>query len=326
MQFRSIETRWWLAAVLVAALLPIAPSSFAQSWPERAIQVIVPYPPGPVDAKIRIVLDKVSRILGQPMVALNRPGAGMRLGTEQLLRAPADGYTIGVLTTTNAWLVPTLDPAARYDALRDLTLITNVYEAPMVLAVRPGLGVDSVEGLVKLAKASPGRLNYGAPQGSSSYRVWFEVFKGVAGLDIQYIGYKGLAAAVQDTVSGQIDAVLGDLGSVPLIQAGKLVALATTGERRMDVLPQVPTLREVGVNLVAGAWQGFAAPAGLPPEVERRLVQAFTEAVRDADVRGALERSGGTMLEPGPAALRSRIEAEMKLFRESVPAGTIAFE
>lgn len=315
------------AAVLVlAAAFSIHGAALAQeTWPSKPIQVIVPFPPGAVDSKARIVVDQVSKLIGQPMVVLNRPGAGMRIGTEQLLRSPKDGYTIGVVSQANSWLNPLLDPASNYEPLKDFSLISIAYEATMILVAKPSLGVKNLSDLITLARSKPGQLHYGAPAGASGYHVWFEAFKGAANLDISHVAYKGLAQAVQDVVSGQTDVALADVGSIPLIKAGRLIPLATTGARRHPQLADVPTLSESGVPLVATSWLGFVAPAGVPADAERRLRNAFLEALGNNEVRQALERDGA-MVPPtlGAEAFREVIESDMKQFKKTVKAGTIS--
>jgi tripartite-type tricarboxylate transporter receptor subunit TctC len=315
--------------VLALSFACAAAGALAQDWPAKPIQVIVPFPTGPVDAKARIVAEKVGKILGQPLVIVNKPGAGMQIGTKQLLDAPNDGYTLGVMVQANSWITPTLLPDASYDANKDLTPISIVLGQQMVLVASNKLGVHSMAELVKLAQAKPGVLNYGAPSGPSGFHVWFEVLKGVAKLDIVFVPYRGLALALQDLIGGQVDVGLADLGSMQLIQAGRMKALAVTGERRLSELPDVPTLRELGFPFVAVNWLGFAAPANLPKPVEQRLVKAFDEALRSPDVRKALEGDGTEAIDTariGPAEFRARITNEPLQFRQNVKPGTFKLD
>ncbi len=307
----------------------VAAGALAQDWPTRPIQVIVPFPTGPVDSKARVVAEKVGQILGQPLVIVNKPGAGMQIGTKQLLDSPNDGYTLGVMVQANSWITPTLLTTAKYDANKDLTPISIVLGQQMVLVASNKSGINSVADMVKLAQAKPGKLNYGAPSGPSGFHVWFEVLKGVTKTDIVFVPYRGLALALQDLIGGQVDVGLADLGSMQLVQAGRMKALAVTGERRLSQLPDVPTLRELGFPFVAVNWLGFAAPANLPKPIEQRLVKAFDEALRSPDVRKALEGDGSEAIDIdkiGPTEFRARITNEPLQFLQNVKAGTIQLQ
>lgn len=291
-------------------------AALAQAWPAKAIDVIVPFPSGAVDARVRMVSEKVSKILGKPLVIQNRPGAGFRIGTDVLLRAPKDGYTIGVLAQSNGAITPALDPNAGYDVRKDFTLLTLVYETPLVFVVHPSLGVNTVGDFIKLAKSRPGKLNYGAPAGASAYHLWFEVFKNVVGIDVQHIPYKGVAPSLFDLAGGRTQASFGDNGTKSFVEAGKMVVLATTGSQRSPMFPNAPTIQESGVPFVATSWLGFAAPSNLPRDVSQRLVEVFAEAVRSPDVRAAIEAGGGEfVLGLGPSEFQARIDEDFVRFK-----------
>ncbi len=307
---RAASIALGVASVLAAA------TALAQAWPVKPIEVILPFPPGAVDNRVRIVTDKVSRLLGKPLVIQNRPGAGYRVGTDVLLRAPKDGYTIGVLAQANGAITPALDPSAGYDVRRDFTLLTLVYETPLVFVVNPSLGVKTVAEFIKLAKSQPGKLYYGAPAGASAYRLWFEIFMLQVGVDLQHVPYKGVAPSLFDLAGGRTQASFGDVGARPVVEAGKMVVLATTGRERSPMFPNAPTMQEAGVPFVATSWLGFAAPSGLPKEVAARLVEVFGEAVRSPDVRAAVLAGGGDfVLGLGPAEFQARVDEEQQKFR-----------
>lgn len=305
----------------------VSGTALAQAWPARPIQVIVPFPSGSVDAKARVVTERVARILGQPLVMVNKPGAGMRIGTEQMLRSPPDGYTIGVAVQASTWISPALDPGATYTA-KDMTMLCLGYEAPMILVAGPKSPVRSADELLRSARAQPGKLNFAAPAGGSAFRIAFEILKTLTGTDITFVPYRGLALALQDVAGGQVEFAFADTGSMPLIKEGRLRALAVAAPRRSKVLPDVPTFAELGIALDAQPWIGFTAPVGLPAAVERRLVDAFAEALRSPDVRSAIESDGMSTVavDTSPAAMRTRIERELAEFRRNIKPGTIAFD
>lgn len=318
-----MKWRWLWALVGTLA----AGAALAQVWPAKPIQVIVPFPPGSVDAKARIVTERVGKILGQPLVMVNKPGAGMRIGTEQMLRSAADGYTIGVAVQASTWISPVLDPAASYSA-KDMTMLGIGFESPMILVASPKSSVRSLDDLLRTARAQPGRLNYAAPTGGSAFRIAFEILKSLTNTDFTFVPYRGLALALQDVAGGQVEFGFADSGSIPLIKDGRLRPLAVAAPKRARLLPDVPTFAELGVALEAQPWLGFAAPAGLPPAIERRLAEAFAEALRAPEVRSALEADGSTTIatDTSPAAMRARIEREIAEFRKNVKPGAISFD
>lgn len=298
-----------IAGMALTAVLSVS----AQEWPSKPIVMIVPFPPGMVDNSARVVSDKVSRILGQPIVAVNRPGAGMRIGTTALLGAPNDGYTIGVLVQANGAITPALDPNAGYDPRKDLTLIALAYDRTSVLVVHPSTGIRSVGDLIKAAKAQPGKLNYGSGGVGTAFHLWFEVFKSVTGTDITHIPYKGLAQATQGLVAGQTHVMFTDSGAKPFMEAGRLFALATTGEKRSPAYPGVATIKETGIPFTASSWLGFAAPANLPKDVSQRLVGAFLQALEAPDVRAALAAIGNDeVVALGPSEFAAKIGGEIE--------------
>lgn len=311
----------------IAGLLGVAAAAGAQDWPAKPIQVIVPFPPGSVDAKARIVTERVAKILGQPLVIVNKPGAGMRIGTEQMIRSAPDGYTIGVGVQASTWISPVLDPGATYSA-KDMTMLGIAYDSPMILVAGPRSGLKSLDDLLKTARAHPGKLNYAAPSGGSIFRIAFEMLRTLAGIDATFVPYRGLALALTDVAGGQADVGFADFGSLPLIRDGRLRALAVAAPKRSPHLPDVPTLRELGIALEVQPWLGFVAPRGLAPAVEKRLADALTEALHAPEVRSALELDGAALVvaDTSPKAMRERVERELAEFRKNVKPGTISFD
>lgn len=169
--------KWRSLWILSVALM--AGAAFGRMWPAKPIQVIVPFPPGSVDAKMRIVIERVGKILGQPLVMINKPGAGMRIGTEQKLWSAPDDYTIGVAVQANTWISPELDSSANYSA-KDMAMLGMSFESPMVLVAYPKSAIRSVDDLLRTARAQPGKLNYAGPTGGSMFRIAFEIKHGLA--------------------------------------------------------------------------------------------------------------------------------------------------
>ena len=317
-----MNNRWvWIAASIATAgfseitiITPVA----AQTWPTKPIELIVPFPPGAVDSKVRVVVERVSKVLGRPIVMQNKPGAGQRIGTTTYLRAPADGYTLGVFTNANGAITPALDPSAGYDPLKDFTFISLTYEASLIMIAHPSLGANSIDDLIRIAKANPGKLNYGSSGVGASYHLWFEVFKSLAQVDITHIPYKGLNPALQELVGGQIQVMFADIvGAKPLVDAGRIIGLGFTAEQRSPILPKVPTMKEAGTPFLAANWLGIAGPAGIPRDVSARLTNIFNEVTRSSEVRTQLESGGGqTVLGLGPTEFAARVANDYLKFRE----------
>lgn len=314
----------WLCAL--ALTLPFAAPVSAQDWPTKPIQVIVPFPPGSVDAKARVITEAMSKILGQPLVIINKPGAGMLLGTEQMVHSAPDGYTIGVAVQASTWISPLIESSAKYSA-SDMTMLGIAYGAPAVLVAGPKSELRSVQDLMRAARAHPGKLNFAAPTGGSIFRITFEMLKTLTGINVAFVPYRGLALALKDIMGGQVEVGFADTGSLPLFQSGQLRPLAVTSLKRWPQLPDVPSLHELGIPLESKPWVGFAAPKGLAPAVEKRLTSALAEAVRKPEVRSALEANGlaSMVADPSSQAMRQRIDGEIAEFKKNVKPGTITF-
>lgn len=313
----------WILALTLSAAAPVS----AQEWPTRPIQVVVPFPPGSVDSKARIVTEKVGKILGQPLVMVNKPGAGMLIGTEQMVRSAPDGYTIGLALQASTWISPLLDPASANYSANDMTMLGVAYDATTILVAGPKTDIHSVQDLLRVARAQPGKLNYAAPTGGSIFRIAFESLKTLTGIDVTFVPYRGLALALQDVIGGRAEVGFADTGSLPLIRAGRLRPLAVTSPERWAQLPDVPTLQELGIPLKVQPWVGFAAPRGLPPTIEKKLVAAIDEALQSTEVRAALNKDGVASVVPdtSPAAMRERIQREIAEFQKNVKPGAISF-
>ena len=304
-----------LSAGAGAAWLPR--SVGAQSWPDRPITIVVPFPPGAVDALARLIGTKASAALGQPFVYRNVAGAGQRIGTEQVARAPRDGYTLGVVTTTGFVVGPVLASKASYDPLTDFTPITMCTEAPYLLVARADAGVRSVADLIARAKAQPEALRIGSAGIGSAAHLMAEQLMAAAGIRLNHVPYKGEAPVITDLVGGQIDiAFATSAGTRAHLGSGKLVVLGLTAAERSAAWPEVPTLREGGANIVVSSWLGFVAPAGIPAGVRERLLSAFSSAARDPEVATAVARIGSQARELSGDAFAAQVRREVTDLRE----------
>ncbi len=312
-----------ILTVLTIALV-CAASAAAQDWPSRPIHLIVPFPAGSSpDLIARILAEKLPQALGQPVVVENRPGAGGNLGTGMVARAAPDGYTFGLSIpgplAVNAVLYRKLD----YDPFRDLAPVSLVAASPNLLVVDPKLNVDSVKDLVALVKSQPGKLNYGSVGNGSASHLTMELFKEAAGLDIVHVPYPGSPQVNTAILTGQISAgFVVPATAMPLVQAGRLKALAVTTSVRSIVLPEYPTLAELGYpQIVSTAWQGVVAPAKTPKPIVDRLSRELLAILRSEDVREKMLRLYFQPIGTAPQGLanlmRSEVERWGKVIRKT---------
>ena len=277
--------------MLGLAMAVLAGSAAAQAWPSKPIRWVVPFQPGgTTDILARTIGEKLATVLGQPVIVDNRPGAGGGVGAEFTAKAPADGYTImgGTISThaINASLYKNLP----YDPVKDFVPITMIARVPNMLVVNPDVPAKSVAELIALMKANPGKYTFASSGNGTSQHLSGELFKTMAGVDMQHIPYKGSPPALQDVVGGQVTMTFDNITTAwPLAKGGKLRALAVTTAKRSPIAPDVPTLAEAGLaGYEIGSWQGVFAPAGTPPDIVRRLNAEMVKIINTPEVRDKL--------------------------------------
>ena len=282
-----------MRALLLALTLLAAPS-FGQTWPEKPIHWIVPYPPGgSSDVSARFVADKISAALRQPVVVENRPGAAGTIGAQVVARSAPDGYT---LLNAGDWIaaLPHLNAKLGFDPIKDLAPVTQLVRQPIVLAVHSSLGIDTLAEFVAYAKKNPG-LAYGTSGAGNPQHYVGEWFAKVAGISLTHIPYKGGGQAITDFVGGQVKvAVLGSTPLIPHARAGKVKLLAQSLHQRASAISDVPTFEEAGYKVVLEQWQGVMVPAKTPAAIIARLNAEIVKALADPGVR---ERYGANGLE-----------------------------
>lgn len=294
------------ATLLSALLLPIA--ALAQAWPSHPIKIIVPFGPGgTTDILARLMAEGMGRHLSQSIVVDNQAGATGIIGSEAVVRAPADGYTLGMATVTTHSVNP-VTRKLRFDVKKDLTPVVNIANSPSVFAVRQGLPVKSMAELIALMKAEPGKYTFGSSGLGGAGHLTIELFQQLTQTKVLHVPYKGLGPAIQDALAGHLDMISDDLpSSLPYLKGGRLRALAVSGPKRAAALPDVPTYAEIGLrdlNLVN--WFGLVAPAGTPPEIVARLNQAANQALAEPKIHEAIlqlqvQPAGGTPQDFGDA-------------------------
>jgi tripartite-type tricarboxylate transporter receptor subunit TctC len=312
----TVDPRKSLGLLVASALcmsVVSAPPTFAQAYPTKPIRLIAPFPPGgTTDVLSRIIAQKLSDSLGRTVVVENRPGAGGNLGHEVAAKTPPDGYNL--VMSSNAALVanPHLYKRLGFDPLNDFAPISLVAKAGQVLAVHPSVPVRTVKELIALAKASPGRLNFGSGGRGTPAHVGGEIFKSVNGINIIHVPYKGGILAVMDVVAGQIDMVFADMApAVPQIKAGKLKALAVTSDERSPVLPDVPTMVQAGIHGSSPqTWWALLAPKGTPGAIIARINSDVAQMMKLPDVQEKYGALGITTAHSTPEQITELIRTE----------------
>ncbi|MFN3350149.1 Bug family tripartite tricarboxylate transporter substrate binding protein [Pseudorhodoplanes sp.] len=310
-----------LTAAIVAFAACASVSAFAQAYPERPIRVIVPFPAGGVlDTLTRAIGEKARAELGQPWVVENRPGANGSLGLQQCAAAEPDGYTLCSVTAEAFTILPHFDPTL-YERYKTLVPVTEYLTAPGVIYANAGFPAKDLRDLVAAAKAKPGDLSYSSWGPASSPQVFFEWLKKTQGIDMLHVPFRGSMDAVNEVLSGRIPVSYVALGIVvPHIRSGKLTPLAVIGDKRSRLLPDTPSLGELGYGFpYKGAWFGMMAPAGTPVAIREKLAAAVRAAVNDPEFRAKfLDPQDYTPVGSSPTDFAAKVKREHAYGQEIV--------
>ncbi len=301
-------------AAMAAGLALLTVGLHAQPYPAKPIRMMVPFPAGGgSDTMGRVIGHKLAERLGQPVVVENRPGAGGSIGADVVAKAPPDGYTILLGSTSELVQYPNVNPKIPYDPLRDFAPITLVGTVPLVLVVHPSLPVRSVKELVALTKARPGEVNFGSAGNGSTTHLAVELLILMTGARMTHVPYKGSPQAVADLVAGNVQLGIPTMpAALSFIKAGRAKALGVTSSKRTPVLPDVPTLQEAGVQgYETDLWTGILAPAGTPAAVLSRLHAEIVHATGLPDVKEALGRQGAIPASGTPQEFSAYMKAEL---------------
>jgi len=310
----TARARWWRLALSSALILTAVSSAHAQTYPSKPVRLVLPYAPGGIiDHVGRTLAQKLTEILGQPVVAENRPGAGGILGTDSVARSTPDGYTL-VLMDPAIVINPALQSDVPYDVFKNLQTVSIVSSSPEVLVVSPALPVTTFPDLVAYGKANPGKLNFASAGIGTTPHLAGEMFKLRTGIDATHVPYKGIGASFTDMMSGKVQMAFSSIaGALPFTADNRVHAIATTGAQRSSVYPDLPTVAEAGLpGFEVDLWLGVFAPSGLPAPVLARLNADLKKALGAADLKAALAKVGveprGTSPDEGATFLRAEFD------------------
>ena len=285
----------------------------AENYPQRAVRVIIPFPPGGAgDILGRMVTVRLTEAFGQQFINDNRPGGGQVIATELTARANPDGYTLFLASATHA-INPSLLKKLPYDSLKDFSFITLVADSPLLCVANPGLGAGNLKELIAIAKSKPGRINYATSGPGTGGHLAVELIKYNAGIDMVHVPYKGAAPALTDVIGGQVQFMCtSPLAVLPHVKSGRLRAIAMTSSKRSRAAPDIPTVAEQGLaGYQASLWYQMLAPANTPEPVLQRLHQHITRVLKLPDFIEQLALQGGEPLGSTPQEARRFTQVEI---------------
>ena len=297
----------------------------AQSFPAKSIRLVAPYPAGgPIDAVARSIVPRFAELLGQQVIVDNRAGGGTVIGTEIVARAPPDGHTCLIITSAVA-INPSVIRKMPYDAQRDLAAVTKISSTPFILIAHPAVPARNAAELIKLAKARPGELMYASSGIGGANHLSGVQFNMAAGINTVHVPYKGTAPLLTDLVAGQTQFNFSNpLGSMPLARAGKLKVLGVGAHKRLEIIPEVPTISESGLpGFETGVWFAFFTTGGTPREVVQRLHTEMTRTLTTPEVRQKLSAGGALIAASSPEELAAFLRGEIATWAKVVKAAGV---
>lgn len=316
------------ALAAFAIVLACADAALAQGWPNRPIRMVVPYTAGGyTDLMARLVGQRISEAIGQPVIFENKPGANAIIGTDVVAKAEPDGYTFGTVIAAHA-VNATLNPKLPYDTLKDFAYVSLMSVAPLIMIAHPSLPANNVKELIALAKARPGELNFASSGVGAAAHLTMEMFNSRTGIKMQHIPYKGTAGALQDTVGGRINVMFDVVGPLmPQVRSGNVKALVVTAKERISAAPDVPTMAEQGVpDFVSGTWAGIIAPAGTPKGIVDRIATEARKALADPTMKDKLADQGIVAVGSSPEEFRAFVAEEITRWSKVITDAGIKME
>jgi tripartite-type tricarboxylate transporter receptor subunit TctC len=322
-------SRRFVPHVLFATALALTGSlASAQTYPTKPVRLVVPFPAGgATDIFARVLSQKMGEKLGTTLVVENRPGAGGAIGSDVAAKAPADGYTLLLATSSTHSIGPNLTAKLPYDAVADFTPISHVGNAPSIMLVPNSSPAKTLQEWIAYAKANPGKLNYASSGNGTIVQLTAELFKSQAGVFMVHIPYKGTALAIPDLVSGKVDVLFDSLPTgLPHVRDGRLRALAVTSAKRTSMAPELPAIAEVLPGYESNTWFGLYGPKALPPAIVTRVNTAVNEALADPEVKTKLTQLGIEPVGSTPAQLGQMVARDSAKWRDIIVSRKITSE
>jgi tripartite-type tricarboxylate transporter receptor subunit TctC len=314
-------------AVLISSLISV--QSFANEYPTKPIQLLVPFAPGgTTDIIARVISEPLSRSLGQTVLVVNRPGGGGIVGANELAKATPDGYTLGVATVSTTAANPAINPKTPYNPLTDFASITNIAATPNIIAVHPSFPARDYKGFVAELKKNPTKYSYASSGTGGIGHLQMELFKSISQVYITHIPYKGAGPALNDVVAGQVPVIFDNLPSaLPFILDSRLVPIVVAAPSRVGALPNTPTFKEVGAEPVNRmAYYGIVGPKGLPKDIIAKINAAVKQAVEIPAVKKRIEDTGSIVIANSPEEFSVQMKAELEIYQKVVREQKLTLE
>jgi tripartite-type tricarboxylate transporter receptor subunit TctC len=316
-----MQRRQWNAFAGAAALALVAAPAWAQNYPNKPIELQVPFAPGgTTDIVARVISEPLGKQLGQSVVVINKAGGGGIVGAAETARAAPDGYKLGVATVSSTAANPAINPKVPYDPVNDFTPIVNIAATPNLIAVHPSFPAKNYAEFVAEIKKNPGKYSYASSGTGGIGHLLMELYKSLSNTFVTHIPYRGAGPALNDVVGGQVPIIFDNIPSaLPFIKNKQLVPIVVAAPQRLKDLPNVPTFKEVGLEPVNRmAYYGILGPKGLPKEVVDKINAGVKKAVEDPAVRKRIEDTGSLIVANSPEQFAEQIKAEFAVYKQVV--------